>query len=406
MVKILTVNVLLLLALVIIIDVPITLSFYEKNAVDGVKNGKITCSSELTGYDYCPSITHYDYMDKRDGILPIINYIDKDKQSTYKNSYEAPIVTRSKTIYLIGDSFIQARQIKIEDRFDHELRKLGYKVEVHGYSSWNSWQFERIINQLNIKKGDIVFVFSMGNDFTVSYDRSTVPTINRYKKSPPFDEIYQPERRGVFSDYINQSFFLNRGLPSFPGLLNIVKTKILQFNPFKEKQNTSYSSFDLFNQEGLTCKKIWRNKNNVTSDLMFDYLLLSQKSDCWYKDLMDSVNVNIMLLKSIQLRLEAKGATSEILLIPGGWAFNNQNSIGRSLKPTYDFPLGTKTSQASLVQYISDNGVKITDSTTILEEANIGKDSLYFPVDGHWTKYAHKVIFDYLLKQHNLLSIP
>ena len=54
--------------------------------------------------------------------------------------------------------------------------KRAFGVHAIGYSSWNSRQYNSIVKSLSLEKDNSIIVFSMGNDYTPSYERSTVKT--------------------------------------------------------------------------------------------------------------------------------------------------------------------------------------------------------------------------------------
>ena len=376
------INFIIAILVIILIDLALTIPFFNRNAVS-YGNDKVSCSSKLTGYNYCESIVQFNYMNLEDRVFPVINYIDKNKRSTYSNQNKKPPIT--KKIFLIGDSFIQADEISIEKRFEHQLRKRGYEVESHGYSSWNAWQFNRVASQLNTQKGDSVIIFSMANDYLPSYIGATINSLHKYDQV--IDEVLVTKTDSIFKDYINQSFFANR----FKDL------KFFEYDGIRNNKNNSEKSLSEYQAHTQKCKI----ETITNSKLTYEYMLLSNKSSCWQKKLIDSVDVNIKLLNNTKKYLEAKGVDVKIFLVPAPWVFENQSTIGRMIWPN-QFPMGTKTLTTGLTDYVRSKGLEITDLANYLGKFSDEPDNLYFRVDGHWTEFAHILLSKFLIEQLRL----
>ena len=135
-------------------------------------------------------------MDLADGFFPIVNYIDNNRKSTYK--VKPDFSSNGKRVFLIGESFIQAEELSITDRFEHALRKEGFEVSAFGYSSWNSKQFYSIVRSLKLRRHDEVIIFSMGNDYTPSYSSSTSQTTLNVENN----ELAKKETRSFWKKFM------------------------------------------------------------------------------------------------------------------------------------------------------------------------------------------------------------
>lgn len=381
--KYLILNALITMGLIAIVDVVVTMQYFQRHAVNYKKNDKLTCSAVLTGYDYCRSLTQFNFMDKRDRLFPVSNFIDANRRSIYGNPEKIPLVTRKERIYILGDSFVQADELSMEERFEHFLREDGFDVSAFGYSSWNSWQFGRISSSLTVNSGDHVFIFSMVNDYTPAYYASTVKTLEKFRDVR--DEDVSVPKRSLLADYMRQSFFANR---IFPGLLSI-------WEGMGKQRIESRDVSALYPSNAPTCESIADNKAMVDSGEMLEYLLLSQDQVCWSPELHESVALNVTMLRNIKTALESRGAAVHILLVPAGWAFKNQNTIGRIVSPYY-FPSGVEVGQDGLVAYAKAKGLMLDDLRYPLSKSDQGDNSLYFAVDGHWTSHAHRIVYKYL----------
>ena len=378
------INVAVFAILILLLDMGLSLSRFEKHPRSYGKD-ELTCASELTGYDYCQSIVQIYYLDKRDRIFPVYNYIDVYGRSTYSTPDLIPPVREGKKIYLLGDSFIQADELWMEERFEHLLRIAGFEVEVHGYSSWNSWQYKRIGDALSPKVGDEIFIFSMSNDYTPHYGNSTIQSLTKFETVK--DEATREVEGGFWRAYLRQSFLLNR---IYFDLKNLY---VHQFSANSEKMRGGGT---IVEQKVCLTQD---SKIAVASELAEDYLMLDGPSDCWSPRMTESVDLNIAMLNQLKSKLEERGAVVHIMLVPAGWAFSDQNTVGRMARD-YEFPVGSVVSHNGLVNYLHSHGLKIDDLTGPLSAGKRGENSLYYAVDGHWTPHAHAVIFEHLMKTY------
>jgi len=359
--------------------------------LDSLTTGWYGCDKGLTNYDYCPSITHIRYMTLVDKWLPAVNFIDQNSRSIYKYE-EIPEIKKNKRIFLIGDSFIQAEEMGINSRFEHYLRQIGYEVIAIGYSSWNSVQYHSIIQSLKLNKNDYVFVFSMANDFTPSYERASINTVLDDRKDKTFEEW----------GYHHQ---IEHG----PGrsFLNKIRDNSLIINTYT-RAKTQYDY--MFGAKEVKDKQIQISHNDknmddcsiipaieeVGSNLVREYIYLSKSSECWTDEIKSSVDFNIDLLKESQRKVESQDAIFNIVFVPAGWALKNENSIGRMAK-SYQIPNHIIISHVGLSRHLQNAKLTVLDLEEFLRHQKTSNvDELYFPVDGHWNEKAHKIIGKYL----------
>ena len=363
------------LLLLLSIDLLIT---FRYAAQDG-KTKDLTCDATLTLYDYCPDTRHIRVMDTKDRIVPFVNYIDKNRRSTYKSAKSKPVVSKKGSIYLIGDSFIQADEMPIKDRFEHHLRTKGHDVQAYGYSSWNSLQFQKIVESLDLNAEDNVYIFSMTNDFTPDFSRSTLNT--EWEEKP--NTTKPSSRIGKLAAYKKYSFLKLR----YDGLK---KSKKRNLGSVTNKQTTISHDSSNYND----CASL-PTPEQTASKLAHNYLELSKDEACWSQNVKDSVDLNVRILSETVSLAKSKGATVKILLVPAGWAYKNQNTIGRQHK-IYQFPQSIAITQSGLTNYLKDNGLPVTDLFEVLQPHNKTPNTLHYAVDGHWTEKSHNIIGDFL----------
>ena len=343
----------------------------------------ITCPSKLTNYDYCPSVTELRWLALSDGWFPVVNHIDENKRSTYKVNQDFP--TNGKRVFLIGDSFIQAEELRIEDRFEHALRNEGFDVHAIGYSSWNSRQFNSIVKSLDLRIDDEIIIFSMGNDYTPSYYRSTIKTTLNVTS----DGLAATDVRGFWGKIYDNSFSKN----TYTRAKSVVDT---YFKNIKKGRSTIISSSH-DKENWMDCTSL-PMVNDVGSTLVHDYLSLSKHEKCWSESIQKSVELNVTLLNEASQIAQSQGANLRIALISAGFAFPQQNTLGRR-SPIYNIAENVVVTQAGLSDKLIREGFNLLDLEDLLRvHAGKGVNYLYLPADGHFTKDAHSIIGDYLIE--------
>ena len=376
-IKVVVINVLLTLLLLLIIELAVTLSYFELSAV----KEDVTCDSSLTFYDYCPDIIHFQFMHKSDRLLPTYNYIDSARRSTYADRSAKPQVQQARKVFLIGDSFIQADELFIEERMEHRFRLQGFETIARGYSSWNSNQFQRIAASGEAESGDVMFLFSMTNDFTPDYRSSTI----RADTASVADEVRSATSESMLTSYLQQSFLNNRLKPLVMNLFTVADAR--------HRSGPISISHDEGNSNN--CASLPR-RDDVASALAHNYLELSKQAFCWSDPVKQSVDLNVRLLRDMISGLSANGVAVHIVLVPAGWAFENQNTIGRTAAP-YQFPAGLQVTHQGLFDYLRAQNLPVVDATEILGPHAQRENELYFAADGHWNQRAHEIMFKALL---------
>ena len=338
------------------------------------------CDRALTNYDYCPSVTDLRYMNLTDKWLPVTNFIDQNRRSSYRHQ-KVPEVTKRGRIYLIGDSFIQAEEIEIGNRFEHYLRQQGYEVIAMGYSSWNSVQYHSIVKTLELNKNDHVFIFSFGNDFTPAYSRSSINTILDDRE----DQVSKDSRIIIRKIYEN-SLIRNTYTRAKNQIVSILNGK----NEANKKIKISHDSNNLNDCSSIPAIEA------LGSNLVSDYIYLSKSSSCWTDKIKRSVDYNVKLLKESKKIVENQEAALTIVLVPAGWTLKNENTSGRA-HTEYQIPNNITISQVGLSRYLEASKLPLFDLEILLKKYKTNKfNELYWPADGHWNEKAHKIIGKHL----------
>ena len=163
--------------------------------------------------------------------------------------------------------------------------------------------------------------------------------------------------------------------------------------------NYSFSHFGLHGSDSIINTVLKDNiglcpDTSSLSQTMKDLVLFQSHSKCWPPEFLQSVIFSLNIAKSINLDLIEKGARVQFFMIPPGWAFPNQNTLGRTLGD-YSIQTGTVLDYSGLLEFAKDF-VSIDDLTPVFYPHSTSDDNLYFSVDGHLTEFGHTILASYL----------
>lgn len=374
-IKVILINCAVLVCILILMDI-----VYGHHFTNG-RTEFITCKRNVTNYDYCADISSINYMNPQDKFLPVLDIIGPDSRSIYKNKPDFHYDSNKGRLFLIGDSYIQADEMTIENRMGHHFRTKGIETFEIGYSSWNSFQYSRLVEKLDIKKGDKVVIFLMPNDFAPSYDRSVFHTQNdNASDEATFKMRWQDE-------FKQRSFVYNN-------YLRLEKTFNAVINPKKSVVPLITKSHDASNKDDCSVM------SEALPASLLDYVGYAKSKKCWPADHLKSYEMNIDLIKKTAETVKRKEAQIYFVLVPAGWAFVGENTIGR-MSDLYAIPSQFKVSGVGLSDALKEEIAKLKaeykDLEPVLEKYNTPEENnLYFPADGHWNEKAHQILFDEL----------
>lgn len=370
------------------------LAYFYFNKLDSHTN--ITCHKyEWILYAYCPEIKHTLQNSNHDGGKQIISYTDKiGGRIRSFNTKEINQWENAKNIF-IGDSFIQADEVSYADTFYGiiENDKKSYAI---GHSSWNPIQYLDVIKKINTKDTKY-HVFLFINDFIKNDNRSVYGEYLE-GKTPVYKYYLRP--LATYKALANFKYILFKYKQQISEILstqNEIGINLIDFSKF----NINYSS----NCNSLS--NYYLNKS--ISLLAFDYLAFSKEKKCWNKEQLESVNMGVNIIKDLVSYVNnSLDSKIDIYLIPAGWSFKNQNSIGRETK-TFKFPKEVKITSNGLYKYLKNTleNTNIIDLEDLIQKdidqcnkTEQCRDQYYFALDGHWTSKTHKLIANYILKNN------
>jgi hypothetical protein len=203
------------------------------------RKGGVTCFDSVLHHKYCANVHELRHMAKEDGNQYISTYISKDGISVNNPSeMNDSFNINNYELIIIGDSFIQAEEIKYADRLGAQIQvESGQNVLSFGYSSWApALQTNWLLSQ-KLKRGDKIIYFIMGNDFTpkyasnnLNYHKSAVGVMQingndilKFKPSRQ-DEHEFASKLSLQEKVVNKSFFISR-YQSLPKSTKKIKNK-------------------------------------------------------------------------------------------------------------------------------------------------------------------------------------
>jgi len=346
-----------------------------------------TCYNTLTHHDYCPGIIHINSNHPKDGGQKIENYINKSGIRVLdKKDINSITDFKEYDVINIGDSFLQADEIKYKDTLSFiQEQKTKNKVLQVGYSSWAPITMRRWLESKKLKKHVHVNVFAMINDFTINYGKANIHYQNKINSKGEFNIPHQNTPTKI--DKLKQnSFFYSKFKAIFHS----------QATPPKKSSELSGT----YEQKSSNCKILHKLKSKIT-DLTFNYLEFAFNNECWSEQTVSAVQSAVEDLKKIQILISSIDGTVTFYLIPAGWAFKDENIIGKQTS-VYMINQETAITTLELSNYIS-NYLPIINLENILKKfKKRNKKLLYFPLDGHWNKEAHRVIGHMLSNDKNI----
>lgn len=343
------------------------------------------CSSKRLHHNYCKNIVFDRVMDYKDGGHVIRNYIGDSALRV--ESEGDTVITEDYDVVNIGDSFLQAEEIPYNKTLSFHMQQMtGKRVLQVGYSSWSVIQFYRWLQDHELKKGAIVNLFTMVNDFTPSYSKSNI-SYHENIVDGEFQDVQEShgvatKKSGWKSFMVSHSFIYSK-----------LKDILHSTSPTKVDKYVEFNK--LFADLQTDCDLLRTQKN--ASPLTFDYMTYSFDAKCWDKKHIEATDSVISDMELLKKELENMGVKANFFLIPPGWSFQNENIFGKN-HPLYKISKNSVIGIQGLVKYIGEySSIKVIDLQSVITTLKARNYSQwYLPVDGHWTEHAHYAIGSWL----------
>lgn len=331
----------------------------------------VLTENPLTHHDYRPGITFLRRLNRLDGFHFVINRINNF-------GIRGPAIRKKMhpRILLIGDSFIQADEVDFQDTFSETLNK-HFQGELefiaHGIGSWSpttefSWIYHKGMNLFP----DEINIFLCANDF---FRRKT------YESS---DACYQ--QLAMYTGNIPVKYKIKKSEDE--NLLHRIrnlfkKIKLIRF---------TYRCF-----KSLICKRPYIKEE--ISLVANEFTLFSQDATEWPTTLKESVDATIDVIKKLQNYLERHNITFNVLLVPLGFEWENENIYG---KEAYGWPRSFMVSQRGLEEYLKmklkELNINYIDLPEVFRKKKCLDNAtlLFNKFDAHWNKNGHQLVFEVL----------
>ena len=397
-IKVLLINIIVFIFLVLIVELIFGDWFLQSVCYEGIGRDQYIWSyNEDTYYNYCSEIVKILELHRPNGKGKIYNFINKSAirvenfdqihQETKFDEYD---------VINIGDSFLQADEINFNETLSFVFSSnSGISALQIGYGSWAPITEYNFIRGKKLKPGVVVNLFVFMNDFTKTDYRSNIRYHTSFKNKLIDSKVKfvikekEKVRKGnVSRDWVNdlmqKSYFMRRIM------------YIYQQFKLKENQNSTKYNYldDDFSVLSNDCAALSNVMNENISPRAKDYAEFSFNSSCWSDETISAVDNAISDIENIVEFVKAAGGKVNILLIPAGFSFTNENMAGKrqgwcSLSPN------TTITTDGLAEYLeinlSTNFIsleKVIDKLKTYDKT----EQWYFAADGHWNKHAHSQI--------------
>ncbi len=363
-------------------------------------NENTDCFHTRYHHDYCPSAVHRRFMAGADGGQVVLTYVNKSGIAVADESQmDASIDVSQHDVIFIGDSFFQAEEVPYKQRIGQVFSELtGKNVLQIGYSSWSPLIMKHWLEDNPPVAGTQIHLFAMANDYLpISWSDIRYSSMLKKNETGTMSFVNSRNRReqltplSFIDSVTRKSFFLSR-------LKQVRKT----YSRFRRKTDLvtpvfTSKEFSTFDQscEGVSELTPYSKTagGNIARNAYY-YAQLARPYKCWSDDLKESAIFGLETLISLEAMAAQRGWDLRFYLIPAGWAFKDENLIGKSTN-SYALANDVSFTQAGLVQFLKkglqEEGVSISelfDLEKVIRKSKKPGEQWYFPVDGHWTEFA------------------
>jgi hypothetical protein len=296
-------------------------------------------------------------------------------------------------ILFVGDSFIEADEIKFENIFSERLNKFyagKYEFISHGVSSWSpTTEFSWIYHYGLKLQPDEVFVFICWNDFYPSetYSRSD----DAYSKVAIFS------KEGIPVEYVGRKESEKINHPIYFKIKNsfieiIKKIEIGKILYFGINSFTNYLSPPLTEQAPI--------------------FLFSKNYQKWPATLQKSVNQTVDVIFKLNTYLSNQNIKLTVVLIPNPFQWKDeimavkknsqpwQSLIDGAGSSPEDFSLSETGLNTYLTSRFSGAGISYLNLSQQFNLEKIkSKKLFYIEEDGHWNDNGHELVFNIMTER-------
>jgi hypothetical protein len=396
--KVVVVNAAIFLALI----VPIELTLGDWWEAEPYNLNETYCFNAITHHFSCPSMRTRRFLSSADGGAVINIYTDKlGIPVASAEEMDRATDTSQFDVVNIGDSFMQAQQIDFKQQLSQQMRRLGVNAFQVGYSSWAPIVELNWLRENKLKRGVHINLFLMTNDFIpndwgadINYQKDLATDVadprRRFKIKPAL-----PVSHSLSASIRRRSFIISRAENLWTNL------KAARNAPKETTPSLTTNEFGTFNEDCAALANYQQAKATMPYYLV-EYLTFSRPSKCWPSEAKTAVDYAITNIRKIRDLVTSNGGTLTALLIPTGFAFPNENMIGKASPLYYGIAPKATITQAGLARYLSAElpTIDFVDLEEVIREMKRNdSEPWYFPADGHWTPYAQRKLAAWLTER-------
>jgi hypothetical protein len=318
----------------------------------------------LFHHAYRPNNTFVTFPSKGEEFPPAINIINGVGMRG-----PLPTTKQQTRILLLGDSFVQADEVKFEETFGQLLNKhFKHKIEFisHGMVSWSPTpEFSWLHHYGFSLQPDHIVLFLCVNDFF------------RPEVFHQTDATYR--KQAIYQDGVPIAYNLPK--PTWSDWI-LMHSAIARLT-------------------GRLYHKLKPISGEIPHNVADEIIILSQKNTLWPHITKMNVTETLAVIEAIHKASINYGATLHVTLVPLPFFWPDEAVHGKALHP-YNWPKHFTVSQSGIEEYIhkrlNELGVSWIDlQTTFARTKKTSRTKLYNEVDGHWNTNGHQVVFKFLV---------
>ena len=375
------------------------------NVIENLGTNTIFSKYDTTYFkNYFPNAKFITRLDNLDTTYAVLNQINSDgfRGEEIENKEEG-----TQRILLLGDSFMQADEVKYQNTIGQQLDNLlGDSVSViqHGQPSWSP------LLELNwlLKKGkkldlDHVVLFLHPNDFfsgklvgDEGYTPYTNFDKNGYPRSFDFSSIKTNKHRNAWSHFLEQLNYLRTYR-----VLNSIYTQRELSNKFSRPQVENLLQLPIENFHKAAIKLY--DQSNLMEFGALGLISTARDTSLWDESTKERINLSEHYLSLMKIWLSAEGIDLSIVLIPHPWEFLKENEGRRKYFGFSNWILPQSDLQKRLKDFCQTKQIPFHPLYIAFDDfKKENDDPLYFYHDGHWTPTGHRLAAESLLDFLNI----
>ena len=360
-------SLIILIIFIVIIEIILRL-FFPPHLLDQ----KHIVANELYFKNYLSNIEFVTYPSEFDNFEPVTNRVNsigvRGPELQKKSKYR---------ILNIGDSFVQADEVSFENTFGEKLNNSNLNIEFisHGIEGWSPTpEFSWLYHNSDLIKFDEVNLFLCVNDFFRKRDYVSV------------DEVYR-----AYANYSENGIPISYNVVSFEKTIRDIAREFYIYKILslaKSKVSFAYDKSD-----------IRKDEVNVPDEL----IMMSFGSEAWDDELKTNVLETLDVVRKIDVFLKDKNIKLNVLFVPLGLAWEDEFTSGKKALSS-DWEKTKIISQEGIEiftkEYLQSHEIsyiELSDEFDLFKKEKENENiSLFFDMDGHWTRNGHSLVHQIL----------